>query len=149
MARYLSRASGWQASLWRGAFALGCAALICGCTATGNQVEAENVKGGIQQLRRLSFVYDVPFISKSSDEARELMTAKLTRDNSDEELRIGGQVGAMTGLFPAGTDLRSKEIELMNHQIAGFYDPHDKVMVEVQGKSALGAAIAGRPQYAK
>ena len=119
-----------------------------GCSPTSDQVGAENIKGGIQDLRRLSFVKDVPFVSKSNEEAQQMMTAKLTRDNSSDDLRVGGEVGVMTGLFPPGTDLQSKEIELMNKQIAGFYDPHDKVMVEVRGKSVLGSTLIGRPQFA-
>ena len=148
MTRHQRYRSGWWASRWRRAGVIGALALLTGCTLGSDQVGAETVKGGIQQLRHLSFVRDVPFISKSNDEARQMMAAKLTRDNSEEELRIGGQVGIMTGLFPAGTDLKRKQIELMNQEIAGFYDPHDKVMVEVRGKRALGNAIAGRPQFA-
>jgi len=121
---------------------------LCACAPTSDQVGAETIKGGIQDLRRLSFVKDVPFVSKSNEEAQQMMAAKLTRDNTEDDLRVGGQVGVMTGLFPAGTDLQSKEIELMNKQIAGFYDPHDKVMVEVRGKSVLGSALIGRPQFA-
>src|SRR5437870_12576293 len=93
---------------------------LCACTPTSDQVGAENVKGGIQELRRLTFVKDVPFVSKSNEEAQRIMAAKLTRDNTENDLRVGGQVGVMTGLFPAGTDLQSREIELMNKQIAGF-----------------------------
>jgi hypothetical protein len=146
MTPYPSASPRWLASL--SLVALAAALLFPGCATNSDQVEAENVKGGIQDLRWLSFVNDVPFVSRSNDEAREMMTAKLTRDNSDEDLRVSGEVGAMTGLFPAGTDLRSKEIELMNQQIAGFYDPHDKIMVQVRGKSALGSALAGHPQFA-
>jgi len=146
MKRDRGRGSTWLASSWRGTIVSFGLALICGCTPTSDQVGAENVKGGIQQLRKLSFVTDVPFVAKSGDEARQMMVAKLNRDSSEEELRVGGQVGIMTGLFPSGTDLKSKQIELMNQEIAGFYDPHDKVMIQVRGKSAIGQALTGRPQ---
>jgi hypothetical protein len=70
------------------------------------------------------------------------------RDNTDDQLRVGGLSGAMTGLFPAGTDLKREEMKLMRQQVAGFYDPHDKVMVEVQGMSVLGNSLVGREQFA-
>ena len=101
----------WLASSWRGTLLFYGLAVLSGCTPTSDQVGAENVKGGIQQLRKLTFVNDVPFVSKSGDEARQIMAAKLTRDSSDEELRVGGQVGIMSGLFPPGTDLNVTEVD--------------------------------------
>jgi hypothetical protein len=76
-----------------------------------------------------------------------MMLGKLMRDNTNDELRIGGETGVMTGLFPPGTDLKAEELKLMRQQVAGFYDPHDKVMVEVRGKSVLGSTLAGRSSF--
>jgi hypothetical protein len=76
-----------------------------------------------------------------------MMLGKLTHDNTDEELRVGGETGVMTGLFPPGTDLKAQEIKLMTDQVAGFYDPQAKVMVEVRGKTVLGTTLIGRPVY--
>src|SRR5258708_39845943 len=143
-----NRSRGRLVSCFRSLAVAAASVALCACAPTSDQVGAENVKGGIQDLRRLSFVKDVPFVSKSNEEAQRMMTAKLTRDNTADDLRVGGAVGVMTGLFPVGTDLQSKEIELMNKQIAGFYDPNDKIMVEVRGKSVLGSTLIGRPQFA-
>ncbi len=122
--------------------------LIAGCSGALDLAAAGNVKSGIQQTRHLNFIQDVPFVVKSPDEAQHMMLTKLARDNTDRELSVGGRAGAMTGLFPSGTDLKREEFRLMREQVAGFYDPHDKVMVEVRGKSVLGGGLAGGDTFA-
>jgi hypothetical protein len=119
-----------------------------GCSGALDLAAADNVKTGIQQTRHLNFIQGVPFVVKSPEEAQQMMLAKLARDNTDRELGIGGRAGAMTGLFPPGTDLKREEFHLMREQVAGFYDPHDKVMVEVRGKSVLGGGLAGGDAFA-
>jgi hypothetical protein len=118
-----------------------------GCSGAIDQSAAGDVENGLERLRELSFTQKVPFVVKSTDEAQQMMLGKLMRDNSNDELRIGGETGVMTGLFPRGTDLKVEELKLMRQQVAGFYDPHDKVMVEVRGKSVLGSTLAGRSQF--
>ncbi len=131
---------------------LRCLAIAAGFAAAGcggaiDQSSANDVENGLEQLRHLSFTQKVPFVVKSTDEAQQMMLGKLMRDNTNEELRIGGQTGVMTGLFPPGTDLKDEELKLMRQQVAGFYDPGDKVMVEVRGKSVLGSTLAGRSVF--
>jgi hypothetical protein len=92
-------------------------------------------------VRQLDFLQEVPFVSKTPAEAQQMMVAKLERDNSDAELRLSGEAGQMTGLFPAGMDLKREEIKLMREQVAGFYDPREKVMVEVRGMGVLGGSF--------
>jgi hypothetical protein len=89
----------------------------------------------------------VPFVVKSTDDAQQMMLGKLMVNNTNEELIIGGQTGMMTGLFPPGTDLKVEELKLMRQQVAGFYDPAAKVMVEVRGKNVLGSNLAGRSVF--
>ncbi|MGH7842940.1 MAG: hypothetical protein ACREQD_11110, partial [Candidatus Binataceae bacterium] len=113
----------------------------CGCGDAASQVKPGDVRSGIAQVRQLGFLQAVPFVSKTPDEAQQMMIAKLERDNTDEELRVSGEAGQMTGLFPSGIDLKREQIKLMREQVAGFYDPHDKVMVEVRGMGVLGGAF--------
>jgi hypothetical protein len=49
----------------------------------------------------------------------------------------------MTGLFPTGIDLKNQELKLMHEQVAGFYDPEQKIMVEVRGMGVLGSSFGG------
>jgi hypothetical protein len=108
-----------------------------------SRLEPGDVKRGVAQERQLSFLRDVPFVSKTPDEAQRMMIARLERDNDDAELRYSGEAGQMTGLFPPGIDLKLEEIKLMRDQVAGFYDPHTKVMVEVRGMGVLGSGFSG------
>ena len=130
-----------------GCLAVAASIAAAGCAGAIDQSAAANVENGIEQLRQLSFTQKVPFVIRTTDEAQQMMLAKMMRDNTDDELRIGGQTGVMTGLFPPGTDLKVEELKLMRQQVAGFYDPRDKVMVEVRGKSVLGSTLAGRPVF--
>jgi len=114
-----------------------------GCADATNQIKPGDVKSGVAQVRQLDFLQDVPFVSKTPAEAQQMMIAKLERDNSDAELRLSGEAGQMTGLFPAGMDLKREEIKLMREQVAGFYDPRDKVMIEVRGMGVLGGSFTG------
>lgn len=120
---------------------------MAGCAGAIDQSAASNVETGLEQLRQLSFTQKVPFVIRTTDEAQQMMMTKLMRDNTNEDLRVGGQTGVMTGLFPPGTDLEAEELRLMRQQVAGFYDPRDKVMVQVRGKSVLGSTLAGRSVF--
>jgi hypothetical protein len=117
---------------------------LCGCAyalvhnGTVNSAHAAKVEAGIQQLRQLDFKAKVPLVIKSQDEAERIMVAEIARDHSDEDLRIGGLSGAMTGLFPPGIDLKGETLKLLRNQIAGFYEPHDKQMVLVENNVDLG-----------
>lgn len=122
--------------------------MLAGCAGAIDLPAAGDVKHGIADLRRLSFTQDVPFVIRSNEAAQQMMLAKLSRDNTDEELRLSSAAGVMTGLFPPGTELKSAELKLMRQQVAGFYDPDEKVMVEVHGQSVLGTSMTGRSEFA-
>jgi hypothetical protein len=127
----------------RGAVATFAAALLMlalyGCAYTlvhgsaVNQTKAQEVETGIQRFRELSFTAPVPLVLKTRDQALDMMQKEIARDHTADEIRIGGLTGAMTGVYPAGMDLRSETLKLLRSQVAGFYDPHDKQMVLVEG----------------
>lgn len=118
--------------------------VLCGCAYAvvhGGKVDlatANQVKAGIQKQRELKFKAPVPLVVKTPDEAERILIAEISRDHSDEDLRIGGLTGAMTGLFPPGIDLKSESIKLLRSQIAGFYEPREKQMVLVEEKHGFG-----------
>jgi hypothetical protein len=121
-----------------------CATLAAtACASVPVEIAPGEVKNGVQHVRQLDFLQDVRFVSKTRDEAQQMMLAKLIRDNPDEELRVSGLAGAMTGLFSPGIDLKSEELKLMHEQVAGFYDPGEKIMVEVRGMGVLGSSFGG------
>jgi hypothetical protein len=124
---------------------------LCGCAYTlvhngaVNQTKAQEVEAGIQRFRELDFTAPVPLVLKTRDQALEMMRKEIARDHTEDEIRIGGLTGAMTGVYPVGMDLKSETLKLLRSQIAGFYDPHEKEMVLVQGvvNESLWSSAAG------
>ncbi|HEX4209061.1 MAG TPA: hypothetical protein VHY56_01610 [Candidatus Binataceae bacterium] len=98
-----------------------------------NQTRAEQVEQGIARFRQLSFVSPVPLVVKSRDQVQQMLLTELKRNHTDEELNLGGETGAMTGVYPPAMNLKSSTLSLMHSQIAAFYNPHDKQMVLVEG----------------
>jgi hypothetical protein len=112
---------------------------ICGCAyplVSGGQIDrtqADAIERGIQRIRGLDFTSAVPIVVRTPDQARRLIDAEISRDQTNEQLRIGGISGAMTGLYPAGIDLKADALKFLSSQIIGFYEPHQKEMVIVKG----------------
>ena len=119
--------------------AIGSAVLFAGCAyslISGGQINethASAVETGIQQIRQLSFRTHVPVVLKNPDEVEQMVLDDLKRDYTDDQLDADGKAGSMLGLFPPGMDLKAETVKLLKSQIAGFYDPHGKQMVLVQG----------------
>ena len=117
---------------------------LCGCAyalvhdGAIDHGKADQVKASLQQLRGLDFKAPVPLVIKTPDEAQRIIIAEIARDHSDEDLRIGGLSGAMTGLFPPGIDLKAETLKLLRSQIAGFYEPRIKQMVLVENDASFG-----------
>ena len=103
-----------------------------------NSEQAAKVEAGIQDLRQLRFKHPVPLVVKTPDEAEVMMEADLMRDNTDSQLEADAVAGALTGLYPAGMDLKAQSLKLRKSQVAGFYDPHGKEMVLVEGGDNIG-----------
>jgi hypothetical protein len=103
-----------------------------------NKKQAATIEAGIQDLRKLRFKQPVPLVVKTPDEAQSMMEADLMRDYTDNQLAADAVAGAVTGLYPAGLDLKSASLKLLKSQVAGFYDPHGKEMVLVEGGGDLG-----------
>jgi hypothetical protein len=118
---------------------LTCLLAVGGCAYTivhdgaVNQTRADQVEQGIARFRQLAFTKPVPLVVKSRDQVQQMLLTELKRDLTDEELELGGETGAMTGVYPPGMDLKSSSLNLMHSQVAAFYDPHDKQMVLVEG----------------
>jgi hypothetical protein len=121
---------------------LACAAAGCAYALVSNgrvnQGKADQIEAGIQQIRRLSFKSNVPIVLKTPDEVEQMVIEDLKRDYTDEQLDADGKAGAMLGLYPEGIDLKGETVKLLKSQIAGFYDPHGKQMVLVEGAYKLG-----------
>jgi len=135
---YLTRRLWWQiCAVTALVFLWGCAySLVNGGRI--NSQQAAKIEIGIQGFRQLRFKQPVPLVVKSSDEAEAMMEADLMRDYTDNQLEADGVAGALTGLFPAHIDLKAESLKLLKDQVAGFYDPHGKEMVLVEGGADVG-----------
>lgn len=103
-----------------------------------NSKQAAKIEAGIQEIRELRFKRPVPLVVKTPDQAEAMMEADMMRDYTDEQIRADAVAGAMVGLYPAGIDLKEASLKLLKSQVAGFYDPHGKEMVLVEGGADLG-----------
>jgi hypothetical protein len=103
-----------------------------------NSQQAEKIEAGIQDVRQLRFKRPVPLVVKTSDQAEAMMEADLMRDYTDNQLEVDAVAGALVGLYPPGLDLKAASLKLLKSQVAGFYDPHGKEMVLVEGGADLG-----------
>jgi hypothetical protein len=95
-----------------------------------NQVAS--VEASVARIRELEFTRPVPLVIETPDQAQHTMIAQIARDHSDQDLRIGGESGVMTGLYPPNIDLKRQTIELLQDEIVGFYNPDTREMVMVQ-----------------
>jgi len=94
--------------------------------------QAVSVETGVARIRELNFTRPVPVVVNTPEQAQQSILAQIARDHSDEDLRIGGESGVMTGLYPPNIDLKRQTVELLRDEIIGFYNPDAKQMVMVQ-----------------
>src|SRR5260370_23493076 len=103
-----------------------------------NKRQAATIEAGIQDLRQLRFKQSVPLVVKTPDEAQSMMEADLIRDYTNDQLGAAAVAGALTGLYPAGLDLKAASLKLLKSQVARFYDPHGNEMLLVERGGDLG-----------
>jgi hypothetical protein len=103
-----------------------------------NSQQAAKIEAGIQDIRQLRFKHPVPLVVKTQDQAETMMEADLMRDYTDDQIKADAAAGVLVGLYPDGIDLKVASLKLLKSQVAGFYDPHGKEMVLVEGGSDVG-----------
>ena len=140
----ISRAICFTRRLWWLISAVTALVFLWGCAysiISGDRInsrQAEKIETGIQGLRRLRFKQAVPLVVKSPDQAEAMMEADLMRDYTDNQLEADAAAGALTGLYPSHLDLKAESLKLLKTEVAGFYDPHGKEMVLVEGGADAG-----------
>ncbi|HXM87893.1 MAG TPA: hypothetical protein VN916_00495 [Candidatus Acidoferrum sp.] len=139
-----SRTTNFARRLWWPVCAIAALIFLRGCAyslVNGgriNEQHAARIEAGIQDIRQLRFKQPVPLVVKTPDEAESMMEADMMRDYTDKQLAADSVAGAVTGLYPPGLDLKAASLKLLKSQVAGFYDPHGKEMVLVEGGADLG-----------
>ncbi len=97
-----------------------------------DQKQAAAIEASVARIRELNFTKQVPVVVRGPDQAEQMIIAQIARDHSDEDLRIGGESGAMTGLYPPNIDLKRQTLELLRSEVIGFYSPDTKEMVIIE-----------------
>ena len=103
-----------------------------------NPQRAGQVEEGIQTIRELHFTTKVPLVLESREQTEKTLVEDIGRDYTDEQLQATGQAGALIGLYPSGIDVKAEMLRMLRSQVAGFYDPHAKKMIVVEGTTSLG-----------
>ncbi len=103
-----------------------------------NPQRAGQVEEGIQAMRELHFTTNVPLVLQSREQTEKTLVEDIGRDYTDEQLQATGMAGALIGLYPSGTDVKAEMLRMLRSQVAGFYDPHAKKMIMVEGTTSLG-----------
>jgi hypothetical protein len=117
---------------------------IAGCTyaiVNGNRVDrakSERIYRAVETMRGLSFRREVPLVVMSSEGANAVMEREVSAHRDDVALERAAEVGAMTGLYAPGTDLKAQTMQLLASQVAGFYDPEDREMILIEGHEPHG-----------
>jgi len=124
---------------------------LAGCTnavVSGGQVNiahAEAIYTDVQELRQLHFKTEVPLVLMDQGRADFVMQREFENHHDPAELRRAAAVGELVGLYSSPTNLESQTMRVRSSQAVAFYDPQDREMVLVKGKSETGfwSRIAG------
>jgi hypothetical protein len=116
-----------------------CIFLLCGCAyalvhnGTIDKLKAESTAETIQIVRGLRFKSGINVVAKTREQVNKMLREKTPDSPTDEEIRADGEAGALAGLFPPGTRLESASMQLIDSQVAAFYDFRRKEMVVIEG----------------
>jgi hypothetical protein len=124
---------------------------LAGCTnavVSGGRVNvqrAEEIYTDVQELRQLHFKDDVPLVLMDQDQADFVMQREFESHHDPAELQRAAAAGELTGLYSSPANLKSLTMRVLSSQVVAFYDPQDRKMILVKGRSEVGfwSRIAG------
>lgn len=119
----------------------GCA-YIAGSGGPLNLQKGDRIYSNVQELRQLNFDNAVPIMLMDPDQAHLLLEREVRHRYEHAELGRAAEVGAMTGLYATGTDLRASMMRVLSRRTTGFYDPQDREMIVIKRKSGRWSRIA-------
>jgi hypothetical protein len=92
----------------------------------------------LQDERGLILKTDVPVLVMSPEQADQVLQGEVSGHNKRPAFTRAAKVGAMTGLYPPGINLKKQTMGMLNSQVAGFYDFTGNRIILVKGKSPQG-----------
>jgi hypothetical protein len=120
---------------------------FAGCTygvVSGGHVNvqpAERIYTNVQEVRQLNFKAEVPLVLMDQAQANRVLEREVAHRYGEVELQRAAEVGALTGLYAAGTNLKTQAMRMLSSQVVGFYDPQDREMILVKSKSRPGCGL--------
>ena len=110
-----------------------------------NLRRAGQIYSDVQELRQLHFKTEVPLVLMDRSQANSVMERDFSGHHDYAELQRSATAGELTGLYGAGTNLETQTMRVLGRQVVAFYDPQDREMILVEGKSQSGlwSRIAG------
>lgn len=88
---------------------------------------ADEVFKEISQIRELEIRQPIRKGFKSREELRTFVLEKLEEEYTDQEIASQTKALIKLGLLPRGTQLKELLVNLLTEQIAGLYDPKEKI----------------------
>jgi hypothetical protein len=114
---------------------------FAGCTyavVSGGRINvepAERIYTNVQEVRQLNFKAEVPLVLMDQAQANRVLESEVAQRYGEVELQRAAEVGALTGLYAAGTNLKAQAMRMLSSQVVGFYDPQDRQMILIKSKS--------------
>ncbi len=110
-----------------------------------NLRRAGQIYSDVQELRQLHFKTEVPLVLMDRSQANSVMERDFSGHHDYAELQRSATAGELTGLYGAGTNLETQTMRVRGSLVVAFYDPQDREMILVEGKSQSGlwSRIAG------
>ncbi len=102
----------------------------------------------LEKLRGLSFGKVPSTKQVSREEARAYMSRLLAREYPPERLAAEQEAYVYFGFLQEGQDLERMLLDLLEEQVAGFYDPETELLYVVPGPLAGSLAIAHEMAHA-
>lgn len=104
---------------------------LAATAAPSNDPEVAQLAGQLEAVRELRFIRPVPSQRLPAVKALPWVVTLLEKEQSPQELAQQQRLLIALGLLPAGYELRARLHELLQEQVAGFYDPYRKQLVVV------------------
>jgi hypothetical protein len=95
----------------------------------------------IERLRGESFLHPVEVSIAGSEDFRRYALERMEHTTSEEELAAEEIAGKLLGLLPPEMDLLETQLEVLEEQVSGFYDPATKSFCLMAGTSGPAAKV--------
>jgi hypothetical protein len=112
-------------------------AVAQGGEAKGFDESFKNAKKLVEEKRNRSFVLEVKQEFISQDKLKEYMQKKIETLKSQEDFEKERKLLVKLGIIDGNIDYREMVVDLMTHNVAGFYEPKENKMYIVEETASV------------